>query len=132
MERMSAVEIIKDTVHYYCDHKRGLDKHTGECVYYDPSIKARCAIGRFSASEELDVFEGAINEFVDEMDSLDNYLDPKVHGQSLRFWYDLQSFHDSDFLWVRSTPGESGKALTDRGEREYKRLLEKYGSKTGS
>lgn len=121
---MSKVDIINNTVEYYTKNPRAYDSDLGFCFYLTADDR-RCAVGRFSVSGKLDQFDGGISEFLGDyhIGSIDEVLDPSVHGHSVEFWSDLQVLHDRGEFW-------SSKGLTEEGKKYRDRLLRRYGPET--
>ena len=109
--RVRMQDILKDTIEYYSDFPRAMDK-SGSCQYTDEDGN-HCAVGRYMRPE-FQTTEFYANNGV-SVGSLaadvDTYLDSKVIGLVEKFWGDLQDIHDSDNNW-----GEYDEGLTECGK----------------
>jgi hypothetical protein len=131
-------EVIEKTLEYYKNNPRAYNGHGCE---YLMKNGAMCAVGRVMNEEALkkygdagvdvyDLFQDSNLSIFDEKNNVINFNDIvelfKEEYQSLddiRFWQDLQNFHDNCLHWETV---ESGNNITKQGELEYERLLKKY------
>lgn len=116
--RLSAVEIINETVEFYSQDvtRRSLDN--GICLYAGPEGK-KCAYARcWREGVYKPEYEGitAINPKLPRPDEL---VEERYKGQFVSFWRDLQFFHDSVDNW-------DGNVLTVHGKKYVETLLKKY------
>ncbi len=121
-------EIIEETKEYYLNHPRAITADK-TCKYLDKETGNRCAIGRYSISEQLDSCNMlAIATFLgsNQESNPDPYLTEEVRGHTLFFWQDLQLFHDMEEHWIPSDD-ELTNSLTDAGQKYYEYLLDQHG-----
>lgn len=125
---MTKKEIIDETVEYYKTHERGYDASINVCVYTS-STDAKCAIGfrmNPKSLEKYKNYQGAVDDLLsDSSENIDNILELKYKGHDLEFWLEIQSFHDNSRNWD-SHKLSKGNTLTEEGEYNLKRLLNKY------
>lgn len=122
MKRLTKVEIINETVHYYSEdvNRRGRN-NIGDCVYLS-SDGSMCAVGR--CLENPDEFLNAsygIDDLVNttKEESIDELLKEEYKGHSELFWINLQELHDNNYFW-------NSDGLSKNGEDRVLQLLEKY------
>lgn len=100
-ERMS--KVLAETVQYYCEDpsRRAVDAE-GECSYYDSKTDNVCAVGRCLIDPvDSEGVLGNVHDLFDQDDGVgDNILKPEWRGLPVRFWLDLQDWHDSDSRWA--------------------------------
>lgn len=127
VKRMTAAEIIDDTIEYYRTHPRSLDS-TGNCIYDDGADK-RCAVGRFMLSPirkrcratdlvglnvlGIEALWSKSEERLTCFGSHDRLLYKKVHGQPMAFWVALQDLHDGDMGWEQPDSAVGSRLSAD-------------------
>ena len=93
------------------------------CVYANAQGN-KCAVGRCLKSNS-DIFD-IMNEGFSAEDiggvKLNKELKPSYRGHSVKFWTDLQKFHDEKHNW-------GDKGLTVEGYDHLDRLLKKWGKR---
>lgn len=129
MEKLTASEIIIETVKHYRNNPRAVTKHGG-CFYQqdasDPD-SPKCAVGRCMTPASLDEW-GAIDGELDVLlghtcCELDEILSTRYHGQPFEFWNALQQLHDRRANWARS---EGATPLSAQGRRYVQQLTREY------
>ena len=84
-----------------------------------------CAVGRCLNKAALDLNpDGSVDEVWDNEEELDAALKANYRGHSIAFWWDLQSFHDTNAYWKAKDDG--GNELTAYGREKQISLLNKY------
>lgn len=112
MSRKTKLEIFNETVEYYSTNpakKRG--KGSLGCQYLTDEGQM-CAVGRCCVDPSPDWIGGCdsirsakdMRNFIE----LEDLLKPEYRGHTIRFWQDLQSFHDSSEHFT-------AKGLTEKG-----------------
>ncbi len=113
---MTTEELVRETVEYYKDHERGVNrdangKVTG-CVYVSKTMNM-CAVGRcFNGSglDELGDHSGSVGEARNEVNSsnenyslefFSDYLKPEYQDVSIDVFEALQIFHDEETNWTK-------------------------------
>ena len=93
------------------------------CAYKD-SKGNKCAVGRCLKSNST-IFD-TMNESFGARDiggvKLNKELKPSYRGHSVKFWEELQTFHDDSHNW-------EDKGLTEEGYVELDCLLKKWGKR---
>lgn len=129
---MTAVEIIKETVEFYQNNRRGLNGET-QCVYFNESTGAECAVGRCInkdnpvVKENLFCLEGDVvelDDFLEDNGGLEGVLKEQYKGQAIRFWTELQVFHDGNSYWEQGK--ETMNSLTEAGKIHLNKLVEAW------
>jgi hypothetical protein len=100
---MTKTEIINETIAFYNSTNRGYDEAEDICVYLTPNGN-KCAVGRCmtnGAIEKCGMTQASIGNLIEvhNLASIDDILKPEYRGHGLRFWKDLQHFHDDCSLW---------------------------------
>ena len=124
----SKIEIIKETAEFYGnnpDKRAKLKKQDSNCVYLTKDGKS-CAVGRCIKISILKSLLGnnttvrdLKNQFEENLDSI---LKPAYKGHSLKFWEQLQEFHDDNGNF-----DYEAKSLTDKGKAHELKLIREYG-----
>lgn len=127
MTQLTKQQILEETCNYYTEDVKRRATGPRGCLYtyiFQDGTKTHCAVGRCFKTElqekDLD------NElFIDPGDTscmslkdLESLLQDKYKGHELRFWGDLQNFHDTNDYWDSS--------LTDIGQVYYDSLVKKW------
>lgn len=122
------LEVLKDTVQFYSKNpgKRGIVYKTGfqnnSCMFLTPEGN-KCAVGRYLNKNDLKTLK-ACKILEGDVESL---LDPGTVGKittriiknlPIKFWQDLQSFHDADVYW-------NDNGMTNYGKSKAKMIEEK-------
>jgi hypothetical protein len=107
-------EIINETESIYSDPKnRGLHDNGG-CQYLTLDGKM-CAVGRCMIKPSVDMY-GTVSGY-DEFDLL---LKPEYCNHPIRFWIDIQNWHDDDSNFTETNISISGitnlKKIRDKWE----------------
>jgi len=83
---------------------RGTDGNGG--CYYETKDGKKCSVGRCMLPSVVGRHLGGnVEDLVDEREdmlevkSLDPMLQKKYRGLPLKFWYELQGWHDNDTVW---------------------------------
>ena len=128
------LKILKDTRDYYSKdpaNRRSMSED-GQCMYTWGDN--HCAVGRYlepeHQHESWDWNNDSITDICEAGESydIDWVLREDVQGLDIRFWKDLQSFHDLACHWVEWDKGEDGVrfyGLTDIGKEEYVKIEDK-------
>ena len=135
MEKLTYKDVIEDTLKHFSEYNRCKNKGNGLCSYYNEEGEM-CALGRYlkdpksiekisgDLTSVLEYIEGEnISEgkrIIHYQDILSDLLKDEVkHLNIVSFWWDLQSFHDTDDYW------DEGK-LTTHGLKVYNMLLKEW------
>jgi len=119
-------QIILETAKKYTSKNRSIVKNPlyndGEGCLYGNAQGNKCAVGRCLKSNS-DIFD-TMNEGYSVSDiggvKLNEELKPSYRGHSVKFWTDLQKFHDKKHNW-------DNKGLTGSGDEHLESLLKKWG-----
>lgn len=120
---MTKEEIIRETAAFYNSKNRSLKGYN--CVYVGEKGRqcafARCAIEPKpewdtpnKTGEPTDV-NYIVNKYADG--DVDKLLKPQYQGHPIRFWLDIQGFHDKSNNW-------DNEGLSEAGADEERRLLD--------
>ncbi len=112
------LKVLSETVQYYCEDpsRRGISAE-GACLYYDPETDNCCAVGRCledPISAEGDW--GAVEDLFDADFEGEAILKEEYRGLPIKFWSQLQNWHDDGDLWSDNEgipPGQPGYNRTD-------------------
>jgi hypothetical protein len=125
---MTKIEIISETAEFYsADTSRRsfvMKGSTTQCVY-NAGDDRHCAVGRCmteglkSQGVDLENNNSALEEVVASYSEVDELLEQKYHGHSLKFWGDLQRFHDQSDNWDKEGVSTYGKRVLNRLKEEY-------------
>jgi hypothetical protein len=117
-KRLSAVEIINETVEFYsADTNRRSTDDSGYCFYAGEKGK-KCAYSR-CCKEGVYKLEYENNTVHNLPIAADELVEKRYKGHSNVFWAQLQSLHDSSRNWNKKGLSEDGKKCVDL-------LLERY------
>jgi hypothetical protein len=106
------IEIIEETANYYNDSNRSVN-NDGECVYIGQD-GAMCAFSRCCNENSrgyllaVDNRRLSAHKGVGSLEDPESLLKEEYKGHSLRFWKDIQRFHDDDENWNEYGITESG------------------------
>ena len=112
---MTRLHIIKDTADFYSEDvgRRSLDD--GECAYKCGDGRM-CALGRYIKEELIDdetwIKQNNKLAASDLLYDDPNAIKDEVPGEiksDIKFWIDLQIFHDGERFWNKTGLTESGK-----------------------
>lgn len=99
------LEIINETVAFYTEDpdRRAVDDG-GTCTYFDDNTGKMCAVGRclVDAEEVADNWgdaEDLLEGYGSYNTSGQSMFKPEYQGLPLKFWRDLQRWHDDDDVW---------------------------------
>ncbi len=115
-------EIIEETANFYNSYNRGYqDKY---CAYYSFNTGRQCAVGRClgdsKSFQEQYGGDDTIDSIIRDNDlNLDDYLKEEYRGHDIKFWFDLQLFHDTEGNW-------DVYGLSERGIQNKKNLIINY------
>jgi hypothetical protein len=114
--RLTAVEIINETVEFYSDTNRRSTDDRGYCFYAGEKGK-KCAYSRCwkKGVYRLEYENNPVYNLPDP----DELVDERYKCQHISFWAELQSLHDSSKNWNKKGLSEDGRKYVDL-------LLEKY------
>jgi hypothetical protein len=125
---MTKIEIISETVEFYsADTSRRsfvMKGSTTQCVY-NAGDDRHCAVGRCMTEElksqgvDLENNSEPLEGVMENYSEVDELLEQKYHGHSLKFWRDLQSFHDQNDNWDKKGVSIYGKMSLIRLKGEY-------------
>lgn len=127
---MTALEIIEETFKHYSEDtsRRGIGRgiERGHCAYFLDD-KRKCAVGRCLTDEVLKKVERNFNLNNTDLNGLlystgkglDEILKEPYRGMTLKFWRDLQHFHDTYDNWTRD-------GVTEEGLRVYNILKTRF------
>jgi len=121
-------QIILETSKKYTSKNRSTVRNSlyigGEGCLYANAQGNKCAVGRCLKSNST-IFD-IMNEGFSAGDiggvKLDKELKPSYRGHSVKFWEDLQKFHDEKNNW-------DDKGLTALGDEHLDCLLKKWGKR---
>lgn len=122
---MTKTEIILETVEYYKNNPRGLDKSEIQCCYY--SDGKMCAVGRclknpeFFKNDTVSIKALFENKMLD-----DSHFKNEYQNNECNFWRELQKFHDTGAFWSAK---EVGNELTILGLYILEKFLETWRNK---
>lgn len=125
---MTKLEIIEETVDYYRVNPRGVYNKV-QCIYKSEE-GAMCAVGRCLSEDALYEFRNS-RQTVTGLNSrcetnnrtLDDIMKEEYRGHPLKFWRDLQIFHDSHSHWTKNG---NGCELTCAGMNELENLKKRW------
>lgn len=125
------VEIINETIEYYSkdpNNTRGM--MYSSCTYLTSDGKM-CAFGRVMKPEIREEYRNNINQTVQDLNDqysnlentkgLDSILMDDYKGHDLKFWKDIQFFHDESNHW-----SIIDNKITGNGEEFIEYLLKQY------
>jgi hypothetical protein len=127
MTQLTKQQILEETYNYYTEDVKRRAVGPRGCLYtyiLDNGTKKHCAVGRCFKPEfqekDLDstLFTDPSNTSCMSLKDLESLLQDKYKGHELRFWRDLQFFHDTNGYWDSS--------LTDIGQIYYDSLVKKW------
>jgi len=130
------IKVINETAAHYNSNNRGND---GLSCVYDAGDGNRCAVGRCMTPEALEKslfvlhsnyawgsvrnieanIENHLFQFPEGAKSFLDLLREEYQIDDLKFWKDLQQFHDEGSNW-------DDQGLSERGKKAYKILLDQY------
>lgn len=134
---MTKLEIINETAEFYSLKNRGVNEHTGQCLYFNPKNDTKCAFGRCIQDDKIHLFNNAalgellgVPGIFGEGNSFghkgkyagqnhDDFLKEEYHGHELDFWSHIQGFHDEVANW-------NADGLSDIGVRRKEHMIEKW------
>lgn len=99
MKELTRQQIIEETIQYYLVDQNPRGYNSYECVYLGDKGE-KCAVGRCLVDPTLlhgyigNIFDMVRDNFEGEQRKFDLFLKPQYRGQSIRFWQELQVFHD--------------------------------------
>jgi hypothetical protein len=100
--RLTAHQIIDETVEFYSKNARSFDLSGRSCLY-NGAKGEKCAFSRCCKNSIVSSLkEGAGCASFTNNSSLDHLLQPQYHGQSVRFWQDIQALHDGNWFWLNN------------------------------
>ena len=132
MERLTAEQIVDETVEWYENNPRSIQDLDGcgstICVYLTDD-ELRCAHSRCLTEESLSyVLENNYNNgsAVNVLKQLSDecHLE-QYRGQPSDFWCEIQRLHDTDPFWKRK---DNGNELTNYGKECVQFIKFKYGT----
>lgn len=112
--------IINETATFYNLNNRAITPYHS-CVYLNDDGK-KCAVGRCLLSNCAKKIKGlvvGIYSLAQTSFNLEKSLKKAYRGHSIKFWEDLQFFHDNEMYW-----DEDGLSLA--GQLKKEELLNKY------
>jgi len=122
MERLTANQIIDETVDYYTNNPRALEPNCSYCSYVTEDGRL-CAHSRCLTDEGRSKAKNSDAAHHLIMDKGDDIHQEQYRGQEPNFWKDIQNLHDENPYW-RVT--ETGNELTLLGELIVKQLKNTY------
>jgi len=109
--RKTKIEIIEETVDFYCEDPSRRASVNDICVYLDPSSGNKCAVGRCFDTKHKEYADlSRSGEAADDIDLEDVLLD-EYKGHDKNFWRNLQTLHDPNSNWTPN--GLSDDGMTD-------------------
>lgn len=97
------LKVLAETIQYYCeDPRRRAVTADGECRYYDGETDNCCAVGRCLIDPvDHEGMIGTVDELFDPVDygEDETILKKEYRGLPIRFWMELQDWHDDDGRW---------------------------------
>jgi len=126
MPLKSKLEIIEEIAAYYSEdvNRRGYDEERRECLYYINDNKM-CAVGYcLKNPEKFKALEGTIDGFLEgrKIKHTDFKLEYQLKGTlayKVKFWKDLQDFHDISGNWSHEGITEQGKDSLEKLRKTY-------------
>ena len=88
------------------------------CLYFDPQTGNTCAFGHCTKHPEQ-LRNDSLNMLTTD-NTLDQLLKPQYHGHDLKFWEDIQRFHDLTEYWTRTSLSAKGQKHLDQLRNRYK------------
>lgn len=141
-KKITAVELLDETLLYYALNPRGYDSTSRFCLY-ETAAGARCALGRILTTKARKVAKSCSGGYETLLSILSDYINRETFLASLQphyrnpaflgtgadsFFARLQCFHDTGDNWVENDQG--GSFLSNTGElhiaelRSYARHLD--------
>ena len=132
MERLTAEQIVNETVQWYENNPRSLQiidvVGSTTCLYLNDE-EQRCAHSRCLTEEALEyILKNNLNNgsAVNVITQLsDKCHIEKYQGQPDGFWSELQRLHDTDPFWKRK---DNGNELAYKGKCQAQFIKFKYGT----
>lgn len=127
MTQLTKQQILEETYNYYTEDVKRRATGPRGCLYtyiFEDGTKTHCAVGRCFKPEFQE--KDLENEFFIDPDDtscmslkdLESLLQDQYKGHELKFWRDLQYFHDTNKHW--------NNILTNRGQMYYDNLVNKW------
>jgi hypothetical protein len=114
MKRLTANQIIDETVEYYSNNPRSIHSKSG-CVYLNEENGAMCAVGRCLTKTSLKIvhkrFEGKSAYVFTEFKKIK--FKARYRGYLTALWVDLQLLHDNSKYWENNKLSELGLAYVE-------------------
>lgn len=105
MTQLTKQQILEETYNYYTEDVNRRANGPSGCLYtyiFEDGTKTHCAVGRCLKPEfqekDLDstLFTDPSDTSCMSLKDLESLLQDKYKGHELRFWRDLQYFHDTN------------------------------------
>lgn len=126
-QRLTAEQIIDETVEFYRNNPRAFDTENHSCVYLDQDGN-KCAHSRCIDPEQVNLEQ--IHHFTCAQDLIkkhdDNIHLEKYRGHSPEFWGKIQDLHDLDKNWTPT------KRLSKAGKEFVRKLKMDYANTTSA
>jgi hypothetical protein len=125
---MTKIEIISETVEFYSadtSRRSFVFNYGSTSCMYNSGDGRHCAVGRCMTEElksqgvDLKNNNTALEEVIENYSEVDELLEQKYHGHPLKFWIDLQNFHDQNDNWDKKGVSIHGKMSLNRLKEEY-------------
>jgi hypothetical protein len=134
--KMTEKEIALETFEYYKTHPYGFDEGDSACIYSDKARKKRCAVGRCISPAAVEkklgfsphLLSGKLVRSMGDSSArglstyltkreldLDSILLPRYRGHSIKFWDDMQTWHD-----LMADPTIQDEDVVERIEKKYR------------
>lgn len=146
MNRLTKLEIINETAEFYMadPSRRAFRLNKAEspiCEYLSENGVSKCAVGRCFTERAIALhgsYSGGFRDLLDEIiredgsvpmdltdeeeiDIINDMLQPQYHGHASGFWQSLQNWHDHTGHWKRGNEG-----LTAMGKTALETLRTEY------
>ena len=116
------LQILQETADYYSADPSKRATGDGNCYYFSPN-EQKCAIGRLSKIpkklEEISQACYTIEDLLPAKFSDKQIFKKDYQGHEVKFWMELQNFHDYDKFWTKT-------GLSAEGRRKLQSLKNKY------
>lgn len=117
------LQIIQETADYYSADPSKRAVNDGNCYYFSPD-EQKCAIGRLSKIpkklEDVSRAYYTIEELLPARFSDKQIFKKDYQGHEVKFWMDLQNFHDSNKFWTKTGLSAKGRNKLESLKKKYK------------
>lgn len=117
-KRLTALEIIDETVAFYSADVTRRSKKDGYCVYAGKD-GTKCAYSRCWREGVWKAEYEDRNPKHEKMPLPDELVEERYKGHSAMFWKKLQRLHDNDYHWDQTGLTEKGKEYVEIIKNEF-------------